>query len=105
VADVMTMTYVLDAAGNVVPEPDGLKWGQWFASANRAVGMDIIGDARVSTVFLGVDHSFGGDGSPPVLWETMIFGGEHDGYQERYTSAADAINGHRRAMELVKKPI
>lgn len=60
-----------------------------------------INDAGVSTVFLGVDHGFAG--GPPVLWETMIFGGTHDQYQERYTSLAAAKEGHKRAVKLVKE--
>lgn len=50
----------------------------------RRSGTDLPGAVRVSTVFLGLDH-FGRVGEP-VLWETMIFGGAHDGYQARYTS-------------------
>ena len=42
-----------------------------------------------------------GDGKP-ILWETMIFGGEHNEYQGRYTTYEDAIEGHKKAIELVK---
>jgi len=31
----------------------------------------------------------------------MIFGGEHDQYQERYTSYEDALKGHQTALNLV----
>lgn len=62
---------------------------------------DYIGDVFVSTVFLGIDHSYEKKGDP-VLWETMIFGGKHDEYQERYTSHEDALAGHQRAIDLVK---
>lgn len=80
---------------------DSLKWAKWFetATADRIVQQDTVGDVRVSTVFLGVDHNFG-DG-PPLLWETMIFGGKHDEYQERYTTRAEALAGHRTALGLV----
>ena len=60
-----------------------------------------IGDVKVSTVFLSMDHAWIGEPGP-VLWETMVFGGEHDGYQERYTSYEDALAGHQRAFNLVK---
>ena len=53
----------------------------------------------VSTVFLGLDHQFG-DG-PPILFETMIFGGEHDQYQERYCTWTEAVKGHRKALSLI----
>jgi hypothetical protein len=55
---------------------------------------------RVSTVFLGIDHRFqhkAGDGGP-LVFETMIFGGVHDGYQERYVSWREAEAGHRQAV-------
>lgn len=51
----------------------------------------------VSTVWLGIDHSYG-DG-PPMIFETMIFGGPYDQEQMRYSTEADAIDGHRRVME------
>lgn len=91
--------YILDKDGNVVPERDLLSWAKWFEdSSNRIVKADKVGDVRVSTIFLGIDHNFG-DGAP-VLWETMIFGGEHDGYQDRYTSREDALAGHEKALTL-----
>jgi len=51
------------------------------------------GDVRVSTVFLALNHNFA-DVGPPVLWETMIFGGEWDGSQWRYTSKLAALAHH-----------
>ena len=96
------MQYILED-GKPVAIDDVLKWGAWFEEDdNRRVAEDEVGEARISTVFLGLDHSFGS--GPPVLWETMIFGGEHDEYQERYTSRIDAENGHLRAIQLVKSP-
>jgi hypothetical protein len=41
-------------------------------------------------------------GGPRVLWETMIFGLDDDSYQERYTSREAALEGHARAVEIVK---
>lgn len=55
----------------------------------------------VSTVFLYFDHNYFENG-PPILWETMIFGGKHDEYQERYSSKAEALEGHERAVELAR---
>lgn len=66
--------------------------------ARRVQVTQISDDVRVSTVFLPIDHGYG-DG-PPVLWETMIFGGEHDQYQDRYTSRDDAEIGHWNAVNL-----
>jgi hypothetical protein len=68
----------------------------------KVTKQDIVGHIKVSTVFLGMDHRMIGE-SLPVLWETMIFGGEHDQYQERYTSHEDALAGHQKALDLVNR--
>lgn len=65
------------------------------------VGDDTIGEVRVSTVFLGMDHNHWLEG-PPILFETMIFGGDHDDYQKRYETWGRAEAGHAYALELVK---
>lgn len=57
------------------------------------------GDADVSTVFLGLDH--GGGLGGPVLYETMVFGGELDGEQERYRTRAEALAGHAAMVARV----
>jgi len=97
----MIWAYILDDNGNPVPEPDTIRWAKWFENNGRHIGCDNIGDIRISTVFLGIDHSF--DDGPPVLWETMIFGGKHDQYQERYRSREDAIAGHARSVFMVRE--
>ncbi len=64
------------------------------------------GRVEVSTVFLVIDHSFSRTG-PPVLWESLVFGGPEDQDMRRYRSRAEAETGHvevvaltRTAMEL-----
>jgi hypothetical protein len=78
---------------------DLLEWAQWFEKADRTVDKTQIGEVEVSTVFLGLDHSFGG--AIPLLFETMIFGGDEDGYQERYSTWDEAVKGHQFACEKV----
>ena len=74
-------------------------WAMQFDHQNRIVKQDKIQDVKISTVFLGLDHSF--DEGVPILFETMIFGGEHDGYQERYATWEEAEKGHEEAIQLV----
>jgi len=96
----MLAIYVLDDAGNPVPEDDVSAWSQWSATTDRHVGDDMINGVRVSTVFLGIDHAF--FGGPPVLWETMIFGSEKwEDVCERYTSRGAALAGHTKWCEAV----
>jgi hypothetical protein len=96
--------YILDKDGEPVPEPDSLKWAIWFEQAsNRAVRQDHVGVVMVSTVFLGLDHYWPrNEAHEPVLWETMIFRGEHDQYQRRYTSRQAAEAGHVEAMMMIE---
>jgi hypothetical protein len=68
---------------------------------DRHVGQDEIGDTRVSTVFLVINHGWG-VGLMPVLWETMIFGGPHSDYCERYTSEDDARRRHVEIVQALK---
>lgn len=82
----------------VVPANDALDWGRSFASADRHVGNDAIGDVRISTVFLGIGHDY----DPPILFETMIFGGDHDQYQERCSTWDEAEKQHAAALALVR---
>lgn len=105
--------YVLNDAGEPVPEPDTLVWSKWLAAATvegrRHIGDDTVGPYRVSTVFLGLDHSYGE--GPPVLWETMIFGMPQkisgklyrkELFQKRYCSKAGALAGHARAVKYAE---
>ena len=73
-----------------------INWG-----LDRAVALTRIGKADISTVFLPVNHQLSGD-DPPLIFETMIFGGIHDGYQTRYSTWEDAKAGHTKAVNLVK---
>lgn len=96
----MIEKFILDDNGNPVPEPNLTKWSSWMQSCSRQIGLNYIGVSMVSTVFLGLDHNFAG--GAPILFETMIFGGPNDGFQERYFTRQEAIDGHDRAADLVR---
>jgi hypothetical protein len=89
--------YYMLVDGKAVP-CDMLAWGELMAGADRHIKLTKLTDEygqeiTVSTVFLGLDHRMGGSG-PPVLWETMVFGGLEDGWQDRYTDPDAAIASH-----------
>lgn len=106
----MSGWYILDNDHNPVAA-DVLVAAKWIEDnpERRVVKQENILDkngktVRVSTVFLGLDHAW--NSKTPVLWETMIFGGEHDqNYQERYTSYEDALEGHKVAVEIAIKSL
>jgi hypothetical protein len=94
--------YILDEEGEPVAV-DFMTWAEWFKAGDktRVVLQDHpTRDVLVSTVFLSLDHQWGQ--GPPVLWETMIFGGPFSQFQERYTSRLDALRGHALALALVE---
>lgn len=81
---------------------DLVEWGNAFESGERIIQITWLpGDVKVSTVFLGLDHSFRESGNPD-LFETMIFGGPNDCYTERYETIEEAEAGHERAVLVAK---
>jgi hypothetical protein len=102
----MKHLFILGPDRQPIHVEDVLTWARWYETAKR----DIEGSpwesngVRVSTVFLGINSNFNFSDptAEPVLWETMIFGGEHDGYQRRYTSDDDARTGHAMTILIVE---
>lgn len=91
-----------------------LEWAKLFEDNNyRFVGNTLLKNGiRVSTVWLGLDHSF--KPGKPLIFETMVFSKEthesdidghkftfHDSLdEERYSTLTEAKKGHK---EMVKK--
>lgn len=78
----------------------------WFETADRRVAETFLADnaIRISTVFMGLDHRFFGNG-PPLLFETMIFGGEHADLMQRYSTWDQAEQGHINAVAIATAAI
>jgi hypothetical protein len=93
------MKYILD--GHKVKEVDLMTWAKWFEQADRCVAKDTINGVYISTVFLGLDHSFGS--GPPLLFETMVFGGPLDQEQKRYSTWEESEIGHKKMIDRVKE--
>lgn len=93
--------YILDENRNPVPVDTLEEWASRFERENRHVGHDTIGGMRISTVFLGLDHSFSSEG-PPLLFETMVFGGEGSHLEDFCVRAAtwdEALANHQAAVK------
>lgn len=74
-------------------------WGALLEDPNyKLVKVTEIADVKVSTVWLGLDHGFGG--KRPVIFETMTFPGNDC---ERYCTLREAIAGHEQMVEQVKR--
>lgn len=91
------------------PYPEGeqglMEWSEDFENFDKKiVKQETLPNGKwVSTVWLGLDHSFlGGD---PLIFETMVFeskGGD-DVDMERYSTEEEALEGHKRMVEKYSK--
>jgi len=95
----------------VVPIKNLIEWAQKFETMNRRVAETFVGriryavmggprPVRVSTVFLGIDHGFGGK---PMWFETMVFGGKLNQEQDRYETWDKAVAGHKAMVKRVSR--
>jgi hypothetical protein len=105
--DVRVHRYILDALGEPQVSEDVHAWGEWMATTDRRVADDTIADGpttiRVVTEFIGIDHNFGA--GPPVLWETVVTGGEFNGEKTRYASTGAAQRGHNAMRQRVAETV
>ena len=85
----------------VIPVNDVLEWAKMFEKKDRRVAEDNIGEVRISTVFLGLDHRIGK--GKPLIFETMIFEGELDQEMDRYSTYEEAEKGHKFMVKRVKE--
>jgi hypothetical protein len=81
---------------------DLMTWARWFENVtHRTVAKTIVSNTvNVSTVFIGLDHQFGN--GPPLIFETMVFGGPHDGDMNRYSTWDEAAAGHAAMVAKVR---
>jgi hypothetical protein len=104
----MLKHYILVEKEPVVID-DLFAWADWMETADRQIALDKFEGFIVSTVFLGLDHSFDIT-DVPVLFETMVFFEdknhplyeEWDLYQERYATWDEAEKGHAGIAEAMK---
>lgn len=63
--------------------------------------IDVEGTIEVSTVWLGLNHQWLPD-RPPLIFETMIFGGPLDRECWRYSTEEQALVGHAEVVRLAE---
>jgi len=93
--------YILQGK-KVVPISDIRECSEFLSKIdNRRVAYtEISPESHVSTVFLCFDHSFTPDG-PPILFETLVFGGEMADEMARYSTWDEAVEGHEKMVACV----
>ena len=99
----MTERYILKD-GFAVQCQDLMEWGAWMeAHRNKFQKISKVAGLRLSTVFLGLDHSFGH--GEPLLWETMLFNDDMNGESEsqwRFTFQGEAYEFHETKVKQLK---
>jgi hypothetical protein len=105
--EVRNVYFILDHHNN--PQPvDATRYAEWFTRSlpRRNVAFDqfvndenVHEEISVSTVFLGINHNWG-DG-PPILYETMVFGGGLAGEGIRCSTRKEAKAQHAQMCTRV----
>lgn len=85
---------------NPVPCHDVVEWASYGQNSHCHVNDTTIGQFRVSTIFLGVNHNL--FGNKPILFETATFHKSSLVDIERYETWDEAEEGHARAVERLK---
>jgi len=98
---------------------DFKEWGRLSDDDDyRRIGLTEIGPYTVSTVWLGLDHSYMG-GGPPIIFETMVFttsaweadrsDPDHELLMEidarRYCTLQEAMDGHVEQCLIVRATV
>ena len=75
----------------------------WSDAARRVARTALPDGTEVSTVHLVIDHQWG-DG-PPLIFESMIFGGPLDQECARYATEAQAREGHAEMVARAREAV
>lgn len=89
-----------DRNGN--PLNDVLDWAQLKEDMDYCqVALDEVCGHRVSTIWRGLDMTYG-PGGPPLIFESMVFGPSANDYTNRYPTLAEALAGHEEIVTLIR---
>jgi hypothetical protein len=104
--EIEKMLYILED-GVVKRELDIIKWSEWHCSQDRRIDFTRLPNARaeVVTSFIGVDSRPAHLTGTPIVFETMVFGGEFDHRAYRYASLEDAQAGHLEVCKMIQNTI
>jgi hypothetical protein len=93
--------YILGEDGESIPCPDFMAWAMWIENNRDAIllARDHAFGLTISTVFLGLDHSFAaGESARPLLWETGVFRKSDMVDCQRCSTRAEALLQHKLAV-------
>lgn len=75
-----------------------MHWSYQFGRQGHFVKQTFLGGGyiKISTICLGIDHSFG-DGPPVIFEDAVLYGGAVD-VRERYCTLEEALEGHEKLV-------
>src|SRR5215831_3479556 len=101
----MGIYYTYDSDGTPVPTSDVIAWAEFIRTHDEKIAYTELPEVglRVSTVFMGIDYAYQ-VGDPPLVFVTMIFpmNSYRDKYCDRYSTKAEALAGHEKAIGIAK---
>ncbi len=78
------------------------EWATLFEDKEyKVVRKTTVRKSEVSTVWLGSDHGYGMS-DKPIIFETMVFGGIWDQFEQRYTTEKLAVLGHDTIVGMIE---
>lgn len=82
------------------------QWAERFEDdlAYKHVRMSMVGEVEVSTVWIGLPQA-GSTPERPLIFESMVFGGELDGYAWRWSTLEEAEAGHDQVLAEVREHV
>lgn len=88
----------------VVPCSNVLEWGKFFEDfkSRRVAKTVILPGIMVSTMFLGMHISHDLVKETPQIFETMIFGGDHDGWSQTHSTWDEAEKEHNEICRKIR---
>lgn len=91
--------YALAEDGSTPIPMEFNQWMRWNLHAHRHLFEDVVDGVRISTVFTGLSTV---EQRESLLYETMIFGGQHDGEYCRCNTYDEAMQQHREALAIIR---
>lgn len=101
--------YILNEKNIIIPA-SLYEFNQWCIG-NQMQDRRIIGQytnrqgVKISTTFLGLDHSVSSYATVPVLFETLVIGGSMHGRLSRTHTYKEAVDTHNLTVSMLAKDI
>lgn len=103
------MFYRLDRDGNPIECETYEEWIEWEKTNQNLlrVGATFFPGGVVITSFMGRNLAMGEfkETGPPVVFETMVFGGPWSGLQKRSCTLESAKQAHQEVVDLLQIPL